>query len=66
MRREQAGDFERLGRPRCGGGRPPSTAAMRIDPNTHAFVMATAFLVSASFAVLAMNVLAIVLSHLLA
>jgi len=38
---------------------------MRIDPNTHAFVMATAFLVSASFAILAMNVLALVLSHML-
>jgi hypothetical protein len=39
---------------------------MRIDPNTHAFVMATAFLTSVSFAVLAMNVLALVLSHWLA
>jgi hypothetical protein len=39
---------------------------MRIDPNTHAFVMATVFLTSVSFAILAMNVLALVLSHLLA
>ena len=47
-------------------GSSPSTAAMRIDPNTHAYVMATAFLTSVSFAILAMNVLALVLSHLLA
>ena len=47
-------------------GSSPLTAAMRIDPNTHAFVMATAFLTSVSFAILAMNVLALVLSHLLA
>jgi len=39
---------------------------MRIDPNTHALVMATAFLTSVSFAILAMNVLALVLSHVLA
>jgi hypothetical protein len=39
---------------------------MRLDPNTHSFVLATAFLTSVSFAVLAMNVLALVLSHLLA
>lgn len=43
-----------------------STAAMRLDQNTHAFVLATAFLTSVSFAILAMNVLALVLSHLLA
>jgi hypothetical protein len=39
---------------------------MRLDPNTHTIVLVTAFLTSASFAVLAMNVLALVLSHLLA
>ena len=66
LRREQAGHSERPGRLPCGGSRPPSTAAMRIDPNTHAFVMATAFLTSVSFAILAMNVLALVLSHVLA
>jgi hypothetical protein len=37
---------------------------MRLDPNTHAFVLATAFLTSISFAIAAMNVLALVL-HLL-
>lgn len=43
-----------------------STAAMRLDPNTHAFVLATAFLTSVSFAIFAMNLLALMLSHLLA
>jgi hypothetical protein len=38
---------------------------MRLDPNTHAFVMATAVLTSIAFTVSAMNVLAVVLSHLL-
>jgi hypothetical protein len=37
---------------------------MRLDPNTHAFVLATAFLTSISFAIAAMNVLALCL-HLL-
>lgn len=40
---------------------PP--AAMRIDPNTHAFVVATAFLTSAAFAIAVMNVLAFVLAR---
>jgi len=39
---------------------------MRLDPNTHTLLLTTAFLTSAAFAVLAMNVLALVLSHLLA
>jgi hypothetical protein len=34
---------------------------MRLDPNTHAIVVATAFLTSVSFAIFAMNVLAAVL-----
>jgi hypothetical protein len=38
---------------------------MRLDPNTHAYVLATAFLTSATFAIFAMNLLALVLSHLL-
>jgi len=38
-------------------------AAMRLDPNTHAFVLATAFLTSFAFAILAMNVLAGVLYY---
>ncbi len=51
------------------GGEPGSnlsTAVMRLDPNTHSFVLATAFLTSVSFAVFAMNLLALVLSRMLA
>jgi hypothetical protein len=36
---------------------------MRLDPNTHAFVAATAFLTSVAFAIAAMNVLAFVLAR---
>jgi hypothetical protein len=39
---------------------------MRLDQNTHALVLATAFLTSVSFAIFAMNLIALVLSHLLA
>ena len=35
------------------------------DPNTHAFVLATAALTSITFAIAAMNILAVVLSHVL-
>jgi hypothetical protein len=35
------------------------SAAMRLDPNTHAFVMATAFLTSVFFAAAAMQVIAL-------
>lgn len=38
-------------------------AAMRLDPNTHTFVLATAFITSFAFAVLAMNLLAGVLYY---
>jgi hypothetical protein len=38
---------------------------LNLDPNTHAFVLATAALTSICFAVSAMNVLAVVLSHVL-
>jgi hypothetical protein len=38
---------------------------MRLDPNTHAFVLATAALTSIAFTVSALNVLAVILSHLL-
>ena len=38
---------------------------MRLDPNTHAYVVATAFMTSVTFAIFAMNLLALVLSHLL-
>jgi hypothetical protein len=37
---------------------------MRLNPNTHAFVLATAFLTSVTFAIFAMNLLALVLNHL--
>jgi hypothetical protein len=38
---------------------------LNLDPNTHAFVLATAALTSIAFVISAMNVLAVVLSHLL-
>ena len=62
MRREQA---ELQGRPRCGEGRPSHFHDMRLDPNTHAYVLATAFMTSITFAVFATNLIALVLSHLL-
>jgi hypothetical protein len=34
---------------------------MRLDPNTHAFVMATALFTSITFAIAAMSVIALVL-----
>ena len=38
---------------------------LNLDPNTHAFVLATAALTSIAFAISTMNVLAVVLSHVL-
>ena len=38
---------------------------LNTDPNTHAFVLATAALTSIAFAISMMNVLAVVLSHIL-
>jgi hypothetical protein len=38
---------------------------LNLDPNTHAFVLATAALTSITFAISAMNVLAVILSHVL-
>jgi len=38
---------------------------MRLDPNTHAYVMATALMTSIAFAVFAMNLIALVLSYVL-
>jgi hypothetical protein len=38
---------------------------MRLDPNTHAFVVATAGLTSIAFMVSFLNVLAVILSHVL-
>jgi hypothetical protein len=39
---------------------------MRLDPNTHAFVLATAFLTSVTFMIFALNLLALVLQRVLA
>jgi hypothetical protein len=36
---------------------------MRLDPNTHAYVLATAFFTSVAFAIAVMNVLAFVLAR---
>jgi hypothetical protein len=36
-----------------------------LDPNTHAFVVATAALTSVAFTISALNVLAVVLSHII-
>ena len=38
---------------------------MRMDPNTHAFVVATAAITSIAFTVSVLNVLAVILSHLM-
>ncbi|MGZ4400805.1 MAG: hypothetical protein ACXVYM_08025 [Gaiellaceae bacterium] len=40
------------------------TLNLRLDPNTHAIVLATAFVASVAFAVFAMNVLAVMLTWL--
>ena len=37
---------------------------MRLDPNTHTLVVATAFMTSLAFAILALNVIALVLRHI--
>ncbi len=39
---------------------------MRLDPNTHAYVVATAFFTSVAFAIFALNLLALVLQRILA
>jgi hypothetical protein len=39
---------------------------MRLDPNTHALVVATAFLTSVAFVIFALNVIALVLEHVFA
>ncbi len=41
------------------------SAAMRLDPNTHAFVLATAAITSLAFTIFALNLLALVLQHTL-
>ena len=78
LRREQARPFEDRDGPDAAGVVPSgwaglgrrarlylSTAAMQTDPNTHVFVLATALMTSICFAIFAMNLLALVLSHLL-
>jgi hypothetical protein len=39
---------------------------MRLDPNTHAYVVATAFFTSVAFAIFALNLIALVLQRILA
>lgn len=39
---------------------------MRLDPTTHAFVYATAFLTSLAFAIFAMQLIALILERVLA
>jgi hypothetical protein len=48
-----------------GSAAPENLRLLNLDPNTHAFVMATAALTSICFAISAMNVLAVILSHVL-
>ncbi len=38
---------------------------MRLDPNTHAFVVATAFFTSVAFTLFALNLLALILQRVL-
>lgn len=45
----------------CGAG----TAVMRLDPNTHAFVLGTALMTSVAFTIFALNLIALILSHVL-
>ncbi len=46
----------------CGSLQP---AAMRLDPHTHAFVQATAFLTSLTFAIFATQLIALILERVL-
>jgi hypothetical protein len=39
---------------------------MQLDPNTHAFVLATAFFTSITFMIFALNLLALILQRVLA
>ncbi|HEX6712469.1 MAG TPA: hypothetical protein VF066_03750, partial [Thermoleophilaceae bacterium] len=53
-------EFRRMGEDSLalpGHSECPISAAMRLDPNTHALVMATAFMTSICFAVAAMSVI---------
>jgi hypothetical protein len=50
----------------CANGLPAACGNMRLDPNTHALVLATAFMTSLTFAIFAMQVIAVALGWLLA
>jgi hypothetical protein len=43
----------------------PAGDGVNLDPNTQAFVYATALITSIAFAVAVLNILAVVLSHVL-
>ncbi len=38
---------------------------MRMDPNTHALVVSTAFMTAVAFTIFALNLIALVLQHVL-
>ncbi len=44
------------------GVSPAASPNLRLDPNTHALVMATALVASVAFAIFAMNILAAMLT----
>lgn len=46
-------------------GRGKTLRIVRLDPTTHAFVMATALITSIAFMISMLNVIAVVLSHIL-
>lgn len=48
------------------GDAEPATADMRLDPNTHAFVLGTALLTSITFTIFALNLIALILQRVLA
>ena len=60
------GSSHKLGRARAASSALFFHCGMKLDPNTHAYVVATALLTSVSFAIFAMNLIALVLSHILA
>ena len=47
------------------GDMVPAGDGVNLDPNTQAFVYATALITSIAFAVAVLNILAVVLSHVL-
>ena len=48
-----------------GAASASQSAAMQLDPNTHAFVLATAFFTSITFMIFALNLLALILQRVL-